>query len=51
LIVQNKWVDFLTLPGYELILSNDEKKVCEEEVREPESVSSLFVTDEKTITI
>jgi malate synthase len=51
LIVQNKWVDFLTLPGYELILSNDEKKVCEEEAMEPESIASLLVTDEKTITI
>lgn len=51
LIVQNKWVDFLTLPGYELILSNDEKKVCEEEALETERMTSLLVTDEKTITI
>jgi malate synthase len=51
LIVQDKWVDFLTLPGYELILSNDEKKVCEEEALETESMASLSVTDEKTITI
>lgn len=26
MVVQNKWVDFLTLPAYDLILSNDEKK-------------------------
>ena len=30
LVVQDKWEDFLTLAAYDLILSNDEKKVCEE---------------------
>jgi len=28
LVVQDKWEDFLTLSAYELILANDDKKVC-----------------------
>lgn len=31
LVVQDQWDDFLTLPAYDLILSNDQKGVCEEE--------------------
>jgi malate synthase len=31
LVVQDKWEDFLTLAAYDLILSNDEKRICEEE--------------------
>ncbi|MFN0050518.1 MAG: malate synthase A [Cytophagales bacterium] len=31
LVVQHKWDDFLTLSAYDLILSNDEKKVCKED--------------------
>jgi hypothetical protein len=26
--VQDKWEDFLTLSAYELILANDDKKIC-----------------------
>jgi malate synthase len=28
LVVQDKWEDFLTLPAYDLILSNYDKKIC-----------------------
>ncbi len=28
LVVQDKWEDFLTLSAYDLILANDDKKVC-----------------------
>ena len=31
LVVQDKWEDFLTLSAYDLILSNDQRKVCTEE--------------------
>jgi malate synthase len=48
LVVQDKWEDFLTLPAYDLILSNDEKKVCEEEdVTTDKTDSSIYVNIEK----
>jgi malate synthase len=49
LVVQDKWEDFLTLPAYELILSNDEKKICEEEdmQTENETGSSIFIHIDK----
>ncbi|HEY6504216.1 MAG TPA: malate synthase A [Chitinophagaceae bacterium] len=48
LVVQDKWEDFLTLPAYDLILSNDEKKVCEDDQpAENETSSSLLVQIEK----
>jgi malate synthase len=44
LVVQDKWEDFLTLPAYDLILSNDEKKVCEEDIATVnENNSSIFI--------
>jgi malate synthase len=46
LVVQDKWEDFLTLPAYDLILSNDEKKVCEEE-DENKVDSAIYVNIEK----
>ncbi|MBL7744638.1 MAG: malate synthase A [Chitinophagaceae bacterium] len=48
LVVQDKWEDFLTLPAYDLILSNDGKRECEEDVTEEKKAnSSLFVHIEK----
>jgi len=47
LVVQDKWEDFLTLPAYDLILSNDEKKVCDEEVRDSKADSSIYMNIEK----
>ena len=45
LVVQDKWEDFLTLPAYDLILSNNEKKVCEEE--QDKTDSSIYINIEK----
>jgi malate synthase len=48
LVVQDKWEDFLTLPAYDLILSNDEKKVCEEDdLTTDKTDSSIYVNIEK----
>ena len=48
LVVQDKWEDFLTLPAYDLILSNDEKKICEDDVTGNEKTdSSIYVTIER----
>ncbi|MBB6501724.1 malate synthase [Pedobacter cryoconitis] len=44
LVVQNRWVDFLTLPAYDLILSNDEKKVCREDEAELQNAESDLLT-------
>ncbi|MBC7627794.1 MAG: malate synthase A [Ferruginibacter sp.] len=38
LVVQDKWEDFLTLPAYDLILSNNEKKVCKNDTPIPSAV-------------
>lgn len=38
LVVQDKWEDFLTLPAYDLILSNDEKKECEDQDKTDETI-------------
>jgi malate synthase len=47
LVVQDKWEDFLTLPAYDLILSNNEKKICEEEPSSVNTMSSIFLQIEK----
>ena len=47
LVVQNKWVDFLTLPAYDLILSNDEKKVCTEGEQELQKAEPISVSAER----
>lgn len=50
LAVQDKWEDFLTLPAYDLILSTDEKKVCEDEdVQEEKEPSSIFMDTEQEL--
>jgi malate synthase len=49
LVVQDKWEDFLTLPAYDLILSNDNKKDCEEEVVESNTNSSIYINIEKEL--
>jgi len=45
MVVQEKWEDFLTLPAYDLILSNDEKKVCEEDQYKTDA--SIYVNIKK----
>ncbi|MGY0036855.1 malate synthase A [Pedobacter sp. NJ-S-72] len=47
LVVQNKWVDFLTLPAYDLILSNGEKKVCTEGEVELQKAEQVSVSAER----
>jgi malate synthase len=48
LVVQDKWEDFLTLPAYDLILSNDEQKVCEDDsTEENKTDSSIYINIEK----
>ncbi len=49
LVVQDKWEDFLTLPAYDLILSNDEKKICEEDERNEQTTSSIYINIEKEL--
>jgi len=50
LVVQDKWEDFLTLPAYDLILSSDEKKICEEEMQEEEKTDlSMYVNIKKEL--
>ncbi|MDP1841826.1 MAG: malate synthase A [Sediminibacterium sp.] len=41
LVVQKNWIDFLTIPAYNLILSNNEKKVCKEDMEELQ-IDQLF---------
>ena len=50
LAVQDKWEDFLTLPAYDLILSNNEKKACEEELSSVNTTTSIFLHIEKEMT-
>jgi malate synthase len=47
LVVQDKWEDFLTLPAYELILSNDERKVCDEDEMTDKANTSVYINIEK----
>lgn len=48
LVVQDKWEDFLTLPAYDLILSNSGQKNCEDEdAQVREMNSSIFINIEK----
>jgi malate synthase len=49
LIVQDEWEDFLTIPAYDLILSNNVKQICEEEYSETnkETGSSIFINLEE----
>jgi malate synthase len=47
LVVQDKWEDFLTLPAYDLILSNREKKTCEEEQSSASATTSILLHIEK----
>ncbi|MBL7739261.1 MAG: malate synthase A [Chitinophagaceae bacterium] len=48
LVVQDTWEDFLTLPAYDLILSNKDRKECEEDgTAENQANSSIFVHIEK----
>jgi hypothetical protein len=47
--VQDEWEDFLTIPAYDLILSNNVKQICEEEYSETnkETGSSIFINLEE----
>jgi malate synthase len=47
LVVQDKWEDFLTVPAYQLILSTDEKKVCEEKQPSVNKTAPIFLHIEK----
>ena len=47
LVVQDKWDDFLTLPAYDLILSNDEKKICDKDAVENKMDESIYINIEK----
>ena len=45
LVVQDKWEEFLTLPAYELILSNDDKRFCTPIVEMKDEMSNVVIID------
>ena len=45
LVVQNKWEEFLTVPAYEFILSNDEKRFCTTIVEMKDEMSNVVIID------
>jgi malate synthase len=47
LVVQDKWEDFLTLSAYDMVLSNDEKKVCISTDDKAASSGSILVNLDK----
>jgi len=51
LVVQDKWEDFLTLPAYDLILSNEHKKICVEETESFENVKKSIKIMEPVIMV
>ncbi len=51
LVVQDKWEDFLTLPAYDLILSNEQKKICVEETESFENVKRSIKIMEPVIMV
>lgn len=51
LVVQDKWEDFLTLPAYDLILSNEHKKICVEETESFENVKRSIKIMEPVIMV
>ena len=45
LVVQDKWEEFLTVPAYELLLSNDDKRFCTTIVEMKDEMSNVVMID------
>jgi malate synthase len=45
LVVQDKWEEFLTVPAYELILANDDKRFCTTVVEMKDQMSNVVLID------